>query len=450
MLDLFILNLILFTTQTSIDEAPGSSLVTTHTFYWSLLNLLWLTMAGLGRIYAYQELTSFRSFTKSTFGGYFIWAFFVMVMAFVFNGFFPLPQVFLYSAILYFAEGLLFNRLLFLAIRLWVSNKAYFHRRIIILGYNSLSRKLAAHLAIEEPNARIVGFIDETGNVPKVSSMPVFSGISNTMHIAGMQNITEIFSTVMPEDNNEIYQLMKQADKALIRFRIVPNFASVINRPVHMDYIRDIPILSERKEPLEEVINRVQKRIFDIAISSVAIVFVLSWLAPLLSLIIYATSPGPVFFAQWRNGKNNRPFRCFKFRSMAVSSESDSRQATRNDVRVTSIGRFMRKTSLDEFPQFINVLLGNMSIVGPRPHMLEHTKRFSAQEEHYMVRQFAKPGITGWAQTNGYRGEITDVKQIQKRVQYDLWYLENWSLALDLKITFLTIYNGLKGDSKAY
>ena len=449
-LDLFMLNLIIFSTQAYIEEAPGESFITARTFYWLLLNSLWLVMAALGRIYAYKELTSFRSFTKSSYGGYFIWAFFVMVVAFVFRGFFSSPQVFLYSAILYFAEALLFNRLLFLIMRLWVSNKAYFHRRIIILGYNKLSRKLASHLEIEEPNARIVGFIDEPSNVPKKSSLPVFSGLRNTMHIAGMQNITEIFSTVMPEDNQEIYQLMKDAEKALIRFRIVPDFANVINRPVHMDYIRDIPILSERKEPLEEVINRLQKRVFDVSVSLTAIVFVLSWLVPLLSLIIYLTSPGPIFFSQLRNGKNNRPFRCFKFRSMTVNTELDSRQATRNDARVTAIGRFIRKTSLDEFPQFVNVLLGNMSIVGPRPHMLEHTKKFSAQQEHYMVRQFAKPGITGWAQTNGYRGEITELKHIQKRVQYDLWYLENWSLALDFKIMVLTVLNVFKGDAKAY
>ena len=449
-LDLFMLNLIVFSTQNFIATSTDISTNSTHLFYWFLLNSLWLLTGALGRIYAFEELTSFRRFTKSSFGGYFIWAFFVMVAAFLFRGVFPLPQEFLYFAILYFAEAIMFNRLIYLVMRLWVSNKSYFHRRIIILGHNKLALKLASHLAIEEPNARIVGFIDEPSNVPENSSTAVFSGLSNTMHIARVQNITEIFSTVMPEDNREVYELMRQAEKALIRFRIVPDFANVINRPVHMDYIRDIPILSERREPLEEVINRVQKRMFDVAVSLIAIVFVLSWLTPLLSLLIYLSSPGPIFFSQWRSGKNNRPFRCLKFRSMALNAQADSRQATKNDVRVTTIGKFIRKTSLDEFPQFVNVLLGHMSIVGPRPHMLEHTKKYSAQEEHYMVRQFAKPGITGWAQTNGYRGEITEVQQMQKRVEYDLWYLENWSLSLDFKIMFLTVYNVFKGEPNAY
>lgn len=449
-LDLFLLNLIIFSTHALIVAGSKESVVTTHTFYWLLLNLSWVLTSSLGRIYAFEELSSFKKFTKTSFGCYFMWAFFVMVTTFLFRGVFPFPQVFLYAAILYFAEALLFNRFVYLLLRLWVNNKGYFHRRIIILGYNALSRKLAAQLKIDEPNACVVGYIDETGVAPDESTLPVFSGLCNALGIAKAQNVTEIYSTVMPEDNRRIYQLMREADKALIRFRLVPNFTNVINRPVHMDYVRDIAILSERKEPLEEVINRLQKRAFDVVVSLFAIVFILSWLIPLLSLIIYLTSPGPIFFSQLRSGKDNLPFRCYKFRSMAVTAYSDSRQATRDDIRVTSIGRFMRRTSLDEFPQFVNVLLGHMSIVGPRPHMLEHTERFSAQEEQYMLRQFAKPGITGWAQTHGYRGEITELKQIKKRVQYDLWYLENWTLALDLKITLLTIYNGLKGDEKAY
>jgi putative colanic acid biosynthesis UDP-glucose lipid carrier transferase len=135
---------------------------------------------------------------------------------------------------------------------------------------------------------------------------------------------------------------------------------------------------------------------------------------------------------------------------MAVNQDANSKQATRNDARVTKIGRFLRKTSLDEFPQFLNVLLGQMSIIGPRPHMLKHTLEFASLENQYMIRQFLKPGITGWAQVNGYRGEITALRHIQKRVEYDLWYLENWSLSLDLRIMFLTVYNVFKGEENAY
>jgi putative colanic acid biosynthesis UDP-glucose lipid carrier transferase len=219
---------------------------------------------------------------------------------------------------------------------------------------------------------------------------------------------------------------------------------------VHIDYLHDLPILTVRKEPLEEVVNRVIKRVFDIVVSTAVAVFILSWLVPLLGLLIKLETPGPIFFVQIRSGKNNKPFRCYKFRSMGVNREANTTQATKNDKRVTRIGRILRKTSVDELPQFLNVLKGEMSVVGPRPHMLKHNRSFSQLAEDYMIRQFLKPGITGWAQVNGYRGEITELLHIKKRVEYDLWYLENWSLQLDLRIMFMTVYNVFHGEKNAY
>ena len=167
-------------------------------------------------------------------------------------------------------------------------------------------------------------------------------------------------------------------------------------------------------------------------------------------MLIYIESGKPVFFRQLRTGKNKRPFYCWKLRTMKPNKEANLKQATQNDGRITKIGKFLRKTSLDEFPQFINVLRGEMSLVGPRPHMLKHTSDYSKIVEEYMVRQFIKPGITGWAQINGYRGEITNPEQIKMRVNKDLWYLENWTLWLDVRILFLTIYYVFRGDEKAY
>jgi putative colanic acid biosynthesis UDP-glucose lipid carrier transferase len=161
-------------------------------------------------------------------------------------------------------------------------------------------------------------------------------------------------------------------------------------------------------------------------------------------------SKGPIFFKQKRTGKNNQTFSCLKFRSMRMNNEADSRQATKEDMRITKIGKFIRKTSLDEFPQFLNVLKGEMSLVGPRPHMVKHTNDYSQIVEQYMIRHFLKPGITGWAQINGFRGEITDTNQIKLRVRNDLWYLENWNIWLDIRILFLTIYTIFKGDKNAY
>ena len=157
-----------------------------------------------------------------------------------------------------------------------------------------------------------------------------------------------------------------------------------------------------------------------------------------------------MFFKQLRSGRDNKPFWCYKFRSMKVNSNSDTIQATKLDARITKIGAFLRKTSLDEFPQFFNVLKGDMSIVGPRPHMLKHTEKYSAIINQFMVRQFLKPGVTGWAQVNGYRGETKNIEQMEKRVEYDIWYMERWSSMLDIRIIFMTIINIFRGEEQAF
>jgi putative colanic acid biosynthesis UDP-glucose lipid carrier transferase len=243
---------------------------------------------------------------------------------------------------------------------------------------------------------------------------------------------------------------MNKAESECIRFKVVPDLSIFVNKPVIINYVRDLPVLSLRSEPLDDVGNRFKKRTLDVIVSALVVVFILSWLVPILGLLILLESKGPVFFSQVRSGRNNKTFKCYKFRSMAVNKDSDTKQATKNDKRITRIGKFIRKTSLDEFPQFINVLKGEMSLVGPRPHMVKHTTDYSKIVDQFMIRQFLKPGITGWAQVNGLRGEITEHEQIVNRVNEDLWYLENWTIWLDLRIMFLTVYKVFKGDEKAF
>lgn len=196
--------------------------------------------------------------------------------------------------------------------------------------------------------------------------------------------------------------------------------------------------------------NRILKRGLDIFISLSVIMFLLSWMVPIIGLLIKLESKGPVFFKQLRSGLNNKPFWCYKFRSMYVNEKSDELQATRNDQRITKVGLFLRKTSIDEFPQFINVLKGEMSIVGPRPHMLLHTEMYGKQIKNYMSRLALKQGLTGFAQIKGLRGETSDIKFMECRVEHDLWYAENWSLWLDIKIIFLTIIKIFKVDETAF
>lgn len=192
------------------------------------------------------------------------------------------------------------------------------------------------------------------------------------------------------------------------------------------------------------------KRAFDVALAVFVLSLLLSWLGPLLALLIRLESPGPILFRQLRTGCRGRPFYCLKFRSMRINSEADRLQACRGDARITRIGAFMRRTNLDELPQFINVLLGEMSVVGPRPHMLFHTEFYSHAIDNFMVRHCVCPGITGWAQVNGFRGETKELSAMENRVSADLWYLQNWSLALDARIVGRTITLWLNDQPNAY
>jgi putative colanic acid biosynthesis UDP-glucose lipid carrier transferase len=262
--------------------------------------------------------------------------------------------------------------------------------------------------------------------------------------------IDEIYCSLADFTNDEINLFVDFADNNLKVLKFLPDSKEVLSRNLILDYYGYIPIISLRHIPLDKTTNKVIKRLFDIVFSLFIIILILSWLTPILAIIIKIQSNGSVFFKQKRNGLNYHEFDCYKFRSMQENEIADIEQVSKNDPRITSVGKFIRKTSIDELPQFFNVLLGEMSVVGPRPHMVSHTEMYAKSVDKFMVRHFVKPGITGLAQINGYRGEIENEKDIVYRVKYDIFYLENWSILLDLKTIYTTIFNTVKGDKKAY
>ncbi len=264
------------------------------------------------------------------------------------------------------------------------------------------------------------------------------------------EGVEEIYVSVPDNTGEVIEDVLDYGEQNLIKVILLPNFLSFATRKLDLDFYGNIPILITQKIPLADPFNRFSKRLFDIAFSLFIIVFFLSWLIPMLGLVIYLDSPGPIFFAQKRSGFKNDIFKVFKFRSMVVNKQSDSVQATRDDKRITRVGKFIRKTSIDELPQFFNVLKGDMSIVGPRPHMLFQTEEYSKSIERYMVRHFVKPGITGLAQVSGYRGETKDTALMKIRVKMDRIYIEQWSLFLDVKIIFQTLFLAFKKQEYAY
>ena len=448
-LDLFALNITFLICQFFFAKSISPDSSDAYFRYLTVANAAWLLLAFFFRTYSNSLILNFESFTKRTIQVYLLWIISVLIYLF-FSRELTVSRLFIVATTAGLGIGLLINRFIYLGIFKYFKNSDFLTKKVIILGYNETAKKLANYFEQDGLNIQIIGFVEDEENIQELSHYPVFENIPNALEIAKELKAQEIFSTITPEQNKDIYELMFQSEKECIRFRIVPNLSMFITREVHIEYYGELPILALRKEPLDDVGNRIKKRALDITISLLVTIFILSWLIPLIGILIFLESGRPIFFKQLRTGKDKKPFYCWKFRSMRNNKEADQKQATRNDNRITFLGKILRKTSLDEFPQFLNVLKGEMSLVGPRPHMIKHTTDYSKLVDGYMVRQFIKPGITGWAQVNGFRGEITNPEQIKMRVNKDLWYLENWTLWLDIKILFLTVYYILRGDKKAY
>ena len=236
----------------------------------------------------------------------------------------------------------------------------------------------------------------------------------------------------------------------MIRFFLIPDFYGYIKRKLVLHSLQSIPVIAIRPEPLQKIYNRILKRAFDIAFSLIVVISILPVVYIVFGLLIKLTSKGPILFRQQRTGLHGKVFTCYKFRTMVLNEEDNSQTTWRKDPRITAVGAFMRRTSIDELPQFINTLIGNMSVVGPRPHMIQQTDLYNQLIDRFMIRHLIKPGITGWAQISGYRGETRTIEQMESRFKKDVWYLENWSFALDIKIIAVTIYQLIRGDENAF
>jgi len=236
----------------------------------------------------------------------------------------------------------------------------------------------------------------------------------------------------------------------MIKVKLIGDSRSFQQKALELEQFDQIPVFNISTIPLDDIRNQITKRIFDLVFSSIVIVTVLSWMIFVIAIAIKLDSRGPVFFRQRRSGKGNKPFDCLKFRTMILNPEADTKQATADDPRITKLGAFLRKTSLDEFPQFLNVALGDMSIVGPRPHPIKLNEKFKPLVNKYMIRHYVKPGITGLAQVMGYRGETRHVHEMRNRIKLDRFYIENWSFYFDMKIVVQTAASVLTGNPKAY
>lgn len=352
------------------------------------------------------------------------------------------------------------SAIMFLLLSIWwlISRRLLKHfrrigfnfKRVIIIGAGPTAQMVARELASDAGYGyRLMGLFDDDKKALDKIQGEFTAPLSEVENFVKLNKIDTIYYTISAENVDVIRAMMLVADESGVEFVYVPKFSKVLAGQFHTSVVGAMPSMTHVLSPLNHLHNRMLKRALDLAVSVPFCV-----VSPLIfipvAIGIKISSPGPVFFKQRRTGIYGREFMCYKFRTMRVNNEADTLQATADDPRKTKFGDFLRRSSLDELPQFFNVLIGNMSVVGPRPHMISHTEEYSALIEKYMVRHAVKPGITGWAQVNGYRGATKQLWQMEKRVEHDVWYIRNWNVFLDLKIIILTIFNSFRGESNAY
>lgn len=413
-------------------------------------NLIWILLMGVFNAYAIMRVESLEKILSRTIRMSISEIVIIFILVYSINlSSVPILFVLIFSVLfLFFNISIKVLSLLFLKS---LRKNGFNNKNVVIVGVNKNGLELERILKREISfGYRVLGFftIDKTDNL---LSQRLIGYIDDFYEFALNNHIDEVYIANDNLSKENYKKLIGFCESNMIRIKLIPNFQEFTSkRHVKIDFYDNLPIIILRKEPLENVYNQSIKRLFDVLFSLSVLLLICSWVFPILAIIIRIDSKGKIFFSQKRWGKDGKEFNCFKFRSMYVNNLSDSLQASKNDSRITKIGKILRKTSLDELPQFFNVLKGDMSVVGPRPHMIKHNIEYSKIIDNYMVRQFTKPGITGWAQVNGYRGETKDNHEMESRVDYDIWYLENWNLLLDIKIIFLTVFNVFKGENKAY
>ena len=355
---------------------------------------------------------------------------------------------------------MLFYLLNYVLLIIWRIGCNKFIRYIRSKGRNSLScvyigsgknmRELYKEMQEPASGYRVLGYFDHEPNGVFSDELTYLGKPEESIAWLEGHGVHQVYCNLPSKESETIVPIINWCEKNFTHFFSVPNVRSYVQRRMWFNTVGDVPVLSMHREPLKNFDNRFVKRTFDLVMSGLFLCTVFPFIYLIVGGIIKITSPGPIFFKQKRTGINGKEFWCYKFRSMKVNKDADKVQATKHDPRKTKFGNFMRKTNIDELPQLINVFIGDMSLVGPRSHMLKHTDEYSALIDNYLVRHWVKPGITGWAQVTGFRGETEELYQMEGRVKADIWYMEHWSFLLDLFIIYKTFANVIIGEEKAY
>ena len=414
-------------------------------FYIGYLLVSWITIAFLIKFYdVYRFTTPVEILTKITKQ--------TVLFSLLIIAFYPFSTdvVFSESALVYYMTSCvlfitIFKFLLFYYLKKYRIITGSNYRNVVIVGYSSESKRLKE--LFESRNDYGYRFLGYFSN--KKKNDQIIGDIEFLKSFAIENQVNEIYCALDEITNDQLVDIVDFADENKIAIKFIPGTNEIFSKNLKINYYEMFPVLSMQKTILHDPTIKVIKRTFDILFSLIVIIFFLSWVIPLFALLIKLESKGPVFFKQGRPGLDEKEFFCYKFRSMKINITTEM-EASKNDPRVTKIGKLMRKTSMDEMPQFLNVLFGDMSVVGPRPHLWSQNKSYGNKIKKYMVRHYVKPGITGLAQVKGFRGEIESDEDMINRIKFDVFYIDNWSLILDFKIIIQTVLNIIKGDKKAY
>ena len=321
-------------------------------------------------------------------------------------------------------------------------------RKVVIIGNNKAANELKNLFTKDKELGYEIQAV-----FSNVNDETIHGNINDSFkYLEEHKEIDEIYCAIDELSEKQVNEYVKHANIFIYNIKFISNTKSLYTKRLKTIFYNYIPVLSIQEVTLNNELNKLIKRLFDIVFSLFVIIFILSWLSVVLYVLIKIESEGPLFYKHKRNGINYKEFVCYKFRSLKTNSETENSYVKKKDDRVTKVGKYLRRTSLDELPQFFNVFFGDMSVVGPRPHMLSYTEKYSKKIEQYnfIFRHKVKPGVTGLAQISGFRGEIETDKDIIGRIKYDIFYIENWSLLLDVKIIFQTLFKVVKGDKKAY
>ena len=444
--DLLILNFYFNFAFCYLNKFDQSCFNTTSIIFFIYINLAWLISANIFHAYK-SDRQIFKkeilfSYIKTIVFFFFLFLLFFQIVTF---NYYPRDDV-KYLFVIYFATLIIWRFLIYYTFQFY-RKLGYNYRNVIIVGYNDTATQLKDYFN-NNPwiGYRFNGFF----TYQKSDKKSIVGTYDELEKFVMDSNVDEIY--IMTNDvHQSIYKIISSLiGKHAVKINLVPDLSDFSYMSLKLVDYDMVPVMKIQQGPLSFWYNRFIKRFFDVAISIVVIVLILSWLIPLLGIIDLFSHREGLFFVQARSGLNNHVFNLIKFRTLRRNNVANTKQVTQDDDRITKLGRFMRKTSIDELPQFFNVLIGKMSVVGPRPHMLKHTEEFKAIVDKFMIRHAVKPGITGYAQVRGCRGEIKKVKDIKERIKLDISYIENWSISLDIKIVFLTIGQLFKGDEKAY